>query len=611
MSEITDLNASIKTLTNLMTKNGGGTSNNTTVQPTSWIGAITEGVKKGWTGPLDVMKDLYSKSLAQRGQYSPDESLGGEDVIKAVRDFSPLEAVKKIYGQILNQVQNEANLRVKINEETGMTGKLSEQVRDSILSAYPGVIQLGYGMEQLTDFYTTMIEKSGRFNILNKDSLIRTAEVSRAFVGDLKQMAEYMNNFMNIGLGASDAADEIEKAGVKSLSLGLRAKTTVTDINKNIEQLNAYGFKNGIQGLADMSRKATEFRMTMDGVFKVADKVWSPEGAIDLSANLQVIGGILGDFNDPLKLMYMATNNVEGLQKAMIDAAGSLATYNDAQGRFEVTGINLRKAKAMADELGMSVQELSKGAVAAAERGQAMSAIFSTGIQMKDDDREFLTNLSQMEGGEMVIKIPESIADKIGAPMTIPLNQMSNTIAQRLLDNKKELEKQDSRSIAMDQLMLTEKIERNIVSIAASAKLSLSNAVKNNLKTMDANVKLQTLSGLTGKSAEELTRSGGKDLEGFIDKTLMSLRDTFTKGSITDVMESNRKITDSLKKREDEDTAKRKKDVEIKHIHEYNASPSLLDNLGRFIARSPQTWEDIYSGHHENPGSFTYTEGGF
>ena len=158
----------------------------------------------------------------------------------------PLSLFSEIQGQILNQIQKEAKLRAKINEETGLTGKLSEQVRDSIIQSYPGVIQLGYGMEQLTDFYTTMIEKSGRFNILNKDALIRTAEVSRAFVGDLKQMAEYMNNFINIGLGASDAADAIEKAGVKSISLGLRGKTTVSDMNTHMSKLNQYGFKNGV-----------------------------------------------------------------------------------------------------------------------------------------------------------------------------------------------------------------------------------------------------------------------------------------------------------------------------------------------------------------------------
>jgi hypothetical protein len=38
-----------------------------------------------------------------------------------------------------------------------------------------------------------------------------------------------------------------------------------------------------------MVRRATEVRMSLDKVFGVADKVFDPEGALDLSANLQVL----------------------------------------------------------------------------------------------------------------------------------------------------------------------------------------------------------------------------------------------------------------------------------------------------------------------------------
>ena len=117
-----------------------------------------------------------------------------------------------------------------------------------------------------------------------------------------------------------------------------------------------------------MVRRSTEIRMSLSETFKVADKVFSPEGALELSAELGVLGAAFGDFNDPLKLMYMATNNVEGLQDALIGAAGGLATYNNEQKKFEVTGANLRRAKEMAAQLGMTTGDLNKTAIAAQER---------------------------------------------------------------------------------------------------------------------------------------------------------------------------------------------------------------------------------------------------
>ena len=93
--------------------------------------------------------------------------------------------------------------------------------------------------------------------------------------------------------------------------------------------------------MSKMVQRSMEFRMNMQSVFGLAEKVWNPDSALETVANLQMIGGAYQDLNDPIKLMYMATNDVEGLQDAIIGAAKSLVTYNREQGRFQVTGANL------------------------------------------------------------------------------------------------------------------------------------------------------------------------------------------------------------------------------------------------------------------------------
>ena len=153
-------------------------------------------------------------------------------------------------------------------------------------------------------------------------------------------------------------------------------------IDKNIGLLNKLSFKNGVRGLAQMARQSEKFKLSMEATAVFAEKVMRPEGAIDAAANLQVLGGAIGDFNDPLKLMYMATNNVEGLQKSLIEAASSLATFNSEQGRFEITGVNLRRAKEMAAQLGVQYEELAKGAIAAQERTVVSSQLLAKGLNV-------------------------------------------------------------------------------------------------------------------------------------------------------------------------------------------------------------------------------------
>jgi antitoxin component of MazEF toxin-antitoxin module len=221
-----------------------------------------------------------------------------------------------------------------------------------------------------------------------------------------------------------------------------------------------------------MAKKASEFRMEMQSTFTIADKVFNPEGAIDLVANLQVLGGAIGDFNDPLKLMYDATNNVEGLQDALIKASGSLATYNQQQGRFEVTGINLRKAKEMASALGITMGELNKISIAAAERTQATTALMATGLVMKDEDREFLTNLSRMDGGEMKITVPASLMKELGLKeASLALKDLTPNQQKILLQNKVEFEKMNPKDMAMAQLTETQQMSRGIDVIASYYKV--------------------------------------------------------------------------------------------------------------------------------------------
>ena len=276
--------------------------------------------------------------------------------------------MEKALNQLVIYTNQQTSLLNTINEGTSLTGQFSKDFRSTLTDANPRLEQLGISFEELATAGKNLVLDSGKFAMINQQTWERAGVVAKAYVGTLADLVAMYPAFAQIGLGASDAADRIEQAGQKSLELGLEAKKVTTEVSKNLGRLNEFGFKNSVDGLTRMVQRATELRMNLDDVFKLADKVMEPEGALDLSANLMALGGAIGSLNDPMKMMYMATNNVEGFTEAISGAAASLATYNQAQGRFEVTGVNLRGAKAMADQLGMSMGELNKVAIATAER---------------------------------------------------------------------------------------------------------------------------------------------------------------------------------------------------------------------------------------------------
>jgi hypothetical protein len=116
--------------------------------------------------------------------------------------------------------------------------------------------------------------------------------------------------------------------------------------------------------------------------------------------------------------------------------------------------------------------ELNKISIAAAERTQATTALMATGLVMKDEDREFLTNLSRMDGGEMKITVPASLMKELGLKeASLALKDLTPNQQKILLQNKVEFEKMNPKDMAMAQLTETQQMSRGIDVIASYFKV--------------------------------------------------------------------------------------------------------------------------------------------
>lgn len=509
---------------------------------------------------------------------------------------------KDVIQQITNQLAIEAQLRTDINESTGLAGKLSKDVRTEITESTSQAVRFGYGIEDITGAFENLIEESGRFNIVNQQTLEGALGVSRAFIGDYKEIGKIFNEFEKVGFGARSAIQAIDKAGRESQGLGLRGKTTVKDIRENIEKLNQYGFQKGIDGLAQMSRKAAEFRMNMGEAFKVAENVMDPDKAIELSANLQVLGGAIGDFNDPLKLMYMATNNVEGLQDALIEAAGSLADYNSEQGRFEITGVNLRRAKEMAAQLGVDYKELTRSAIASQERLAASSDLMARGFNMDEKDKEFLINMSRMDGGRMVIDVPKSLQDSLGIKDTqVALTDLSENQAKRLKEYQQELGNMTSEEVARDQFESIINIQRDVNSIVTLARMRLTSGIRGegglNLDNITKGLQNQ-LTEYTNKVQKGESGTIIEDLKANIQSTIDELKSTGAGSVITSQINSLQAKLNEVTGASNTGTNSSAPNTSLPTTKNVNLNvtvPNIGDAISREIVRNQDVWSDVFS----------------
>jgi hypothetical protein len=562
---------------------------------------VTGNLAEGLQGALDVFK-----STSDYGNVSDKETYNVSSVLETISKDG-LSAKTLLAGmgdtvqQISNQLAIESQLRTDINEKTGLAGKLSKDVRAEIVESTSQAVRFGYGIDDITGAYEKLIEESGRFNIVNQQTLEGSLGVSRAFIGDYKEIGAVFNEFEKVGFGARDAIKAIDRAGTESQGLGLRGKTTVKDIRDNIEKLNQYGFQKGIDGLAQMSRKATEFRMSMGEAFKVADSVMDPDKAIELSANLQVLGGAIGAFNDPLKLMYMATNNVEGLQDALIEAAGSLATYNSEQGRFEITGVNLRRAKEMANQLGVDYKELTKSAIASQERLAASSDLMARGFDMDEKDKEFLINMSRMDGGRMVIDVPKSLQASLGIKETqVALTDLTDAQANALKKYQEEMGNMTSEEVARDQFESITNIQRDVNSIVTMARIRLAGGIRGegglNLDNITKGLENQ-LTQYSNKVQKGESGTVLQDLKTSIQEKLDVVKATGFGGAVMSKIESlQTKLNEVTGANSTNNNATPNTSLPTaKNVNLNITVPNIGDQISREIVRNQDVWSDVFS----------------
>jgi len=203
------------------------------------------------------------------------------------------------------------------------------------------------------------------------------------------------------------------------------------NMSANLKLVNTYGFERGVEGLARMVARGQALGLEMGTVTSLADKFFDPEGAIDFAARMQVIGGAVGDLQDPFKLMYMATNDLEGLQEAIMDTAAAAVTFDEEKGKFVISPEQRRQLKDMAEAMGMSYQDLADHAVKSARRAEVFSEMeFMDNVT--EEDKELISSMAQMgEGGEMQVRIPSIDkmidVDKLSAEQIEELKQTAMT----------------------------------------------------------------------------------------------------------------------------------------------------------------------------------------
>ena len=556
------------------TSNAAAAGGATATAPQGILEAVRQGLKS------QSGKDYGTGSENATIESSINMLFDANNKLKSLGDIAK-DALGKIGGGIVDNYKQQNALLQDINSGTMMTGELSKAFRQEITEAYPDAQRLGISFEELSTTVRDLVANSGRFRLVNAET-IRDMELSSKFVErGLTGAAEMANDFQDVSLGVKDTMEYIQTASKSSLELGLNSKTTISLVAANVKLLNQFGFKDGIEGLTKMAQKAQSLKMEFSMVTGLATKVFSPEGAMELAANLSSVGGAFGAMNDPLKLMYMATNDMNGLQDALAGTVKGLAVFNQATGRFEVTGANLRQVRGIADATGQDFDKLANLAVNAAQRMSAASELMSTGLVMGEDDREFLTNMAQMKDGKMVIEVPTSLQKQLGGS-TVALESMSGAQRDILLNQREAFKKMSAEEIATKQVSAIENINRDVSFIAAKARIEAGKLGDSLVKQLgfDPSKISDESKDLANKVAKG-TEDTANVIRTIATDIFSSAKDTKTKTNVSGKQEPINVKEETKKTETKTEPTTENKGTKSEVVHTFKADTTIMDPIMR------------------------------
>jgi urease gamma subunit len=318
---------------------------------------------------------------------------GFEDLPKQLRDTT-------------GQLMVEMSLRnTELAQTFGRTQAAVVGLRKEFISSIPVITALGGSFQDAFNIQQKVSEAFNTNKILTAELASNLFTAGKALGIASTEMGSVVLDFENAGIQSTIIRDRMQQTANIARVVGANTNAVFTQVQQNLGNLNKFGFKDGVEGLSRMAAKAVSLRTDMFEIFNFAERVFSPEGAIEAVAGFQRMGVAVGDLADPFRLLYLAQEDVEGLYDGLTKMTAQF-TYLDKQtGEVKLFSNAKRDLRDIAQITGQSVESLQKNALAMGKLN-ALGSEFKI-MNVTEEDKLLIANLAEFnkKSGAYTVKL--------------------------------------------------------------------------------------------------------------------------------------------------------------------------------------------------------------
>ena len=411
------------------------------------------------------------------------------------------DAFRKVAAELKGDISNLFfGLDEKASEVVGVLGQsrnYAEGIRQSLADAVPELASIakdgkdfGAALEAAANAQKDITKSLQTNLLLTSRQMIDIATVSQAYSISSQELGDFVERFVTAGQSINNFPSALEKSANYARSMGVNVDATMEYISKNLERMNEFGFKDGVEGLGRMAARMAAMRIDLNAVYNFADKVFDPENAISMVAGFQRMGVAVGDLADPFRLMYLASEDVEELEKQIGKAVEKFSTFDEKSKTFKIAPYAKRDLRELSQMMGYNYEDLVKISQQA-ERFRIVGRDLKIG-GVDEETKQFLANVAQYD-------------EKKGG-FAVKLNMQGDT---KLVS---QINKEDIASIREANRELSPKE-------IARASLTAVESIRNDVRAIRASVLIPTAGSRTLSSLAEALRGGAAGArEGILER---------------------------------------------------------------------------------------------
>jgi len=362
----------------------------------------------------------------QNQNQPPDQTNLIEKGLSKVDDFN--SKVKSAIDILIVRTQQSS---AEIAGLFGTTQQAVRGIREEIAVATPRIIELGGSTQDVLNIQRDIAQNLNTNVITLGETTSDLFTAAKAVGLSSENVGELVSGFRDAGIESAFIRDRIQDSVDIARAVGVNTGAVFKGVQSNLSKINEFGFQNGVQGLAKMSAQAAGLRISMDNVFRFADKVFDPEGATDMVAAFQRLGVAAGDLADPFRLMYLASEDVGELQNQVVQMTQKFTYFDEKSKEFKVFPNAKRDLRELATQMGISYDELVKMSIGQQKLNAIQKDFKFAGID--EESKQFIANVAYLnkEGAYEV---------KLETGETKLVSELSNEDVQKLTEEPATLE---------------------------------------------------------------------------------------------------------------------------------------------------------------------------